>query len=115
MSIALYFDNNVRDQVLHGLRRRGIDILIAREDGTARLDDERLLERATELRRALFSHDKDLPSIAGRWIRDGKDFAGLIYVEQTRLSNRETIEDLYLIASVYDPVHMFNHIEYLPL
>jgi hypothetical protein len=40
-------------------RRRGIDVLAARDDGATRLDDERLLERAAALGRILCAEDGD--------------------------------------------------------
>ena len=49
MSLALYMDHHVKSAITDGLRRRGVDILTAGEDGTTQLDDERLLRRATEL------------------------------------------------------------------
>jgi hypothetical protein len=41
--------------VTYALRLRSIDVLMAQEDGAAELDDDRLLQRATELGRVLFS------------------------------------------------------------
>jgi hypothetical protein len=57
LSIAFYLDVHVPRAVDAGLRLRGIDVLTAQEDGSAELDDDLLLERATELGRIL---DADL-------------------------------------------------------
>jgi hypothetical protein len=53
-------DVHVKAAITAGLRQRGIDVLTAQEDGANRLDDDRLLERATALQRVLFSQDDDL-------------------------------------------------------
>jgi len=42
-------DVHVPGAVTTALRLRSIDVLTAQEDGTARWDDDRLLQRATEL------------------------------------------------------------------
>jgi hypothetical protein len=42
-------DVHIRRAVTSGLRLGSIDVLTAQEDGAAELDDDRLLERATEL------------------------------------------------------------------
>lgn len=49
MSVALYMDVHVRRAVTNGLRLRGVDVITAQEDGTARWSDDRLLDRAGEL------------------------------------------------------------------
>lgn len=59
MSIALYMDVHVREAVSLELRRRGVDVLMAKEDGADEFDDARLLDRATELGRVLFTQDGD--------------------------------------------------------
>jgi len=60
VSLRLYMDVNVRIEITQGLRHRGINVLRAQEDSAGRLPDPRLLDRATALNRALFSHDPDL-------------------------------------------------------
>ena len=60
MSVRLYIDVHVRRAVTDGLRLRGVDVLTAQEDGAAEFEDDALLERASGLRRVLFSQDDDL-------------------------------------------------------
>lgn len=57
-------DHHVPSAVTAGLRVRGLDVLTAGEDGSAMLDDDALLERASSLGRVLFSQDEDLLVIA---------------------------------------------------
>jgi predicted nuclease of predicted toxin-antitoxin system len=66
MSARLYMDVHVRRAVTTGLRLRGVDVLTAQEDGAGGFDDPRLLNRATELGRVLFTQDDDLLKEAAR-------------------------------------------------
>jgi predicted nuclease of predicted toxin-antitoxin system len=66
VSIPLYMDHHVDAAITDGLRRRGIDVLTSREDGTDTWEDEPLLERATLLGRVLFTQDDDFLAIAHR-------------------------------------------------
>ena len=90
-------------------------MLTCRDDGTTTWDDERLLERATQLGAVLFSQDDDLLAIAHRWRRSNRPFTGLVYGHQLDLSIGRAIRDLELIAGVYDPDDMRDRVEYLPL
>ncbi len=60
MSVKLYMDVHVRRAVTEGLRLRGVDVLTAQEDGAGNFEDLKLLDRATELGRVLFTQDDDL-------------------------------------------------------
>ena len=82
MSVALYMDVHVRRAVTNGLRLRGVDVLTAQEDGTARWPDDRLLDHAGELGRILFSQDDDLLTEAELRQRESRQFAGVIYAHQ---------------------------------
>ena len=48
MALSYYMDVHVPIAITEGLRRRGIDVLTSQEDGTREVDDETLLERASE-------------------------------------------------------------------
>ena len=115
MSLALYTDHHVPGAVTDGLRRRGVDVLTAGEDGAARLDDESLLRRATELGRVLFSQDADLPKLASMFQRQEIEFSGIFYTHQMRLTVGQVIEDLEVAAKVLSLEEMKNRIDFLPL
>ena len=72
MSLGLYMDAHVPLAITRGLRRRGVDVLTAQQDGTTRLPDPELLDRATALGRILFSQDEDLIAEAVRRQRSGE-------------------------------------------
>jgi hypothetical protein len=112
--LSFYFDHNMNRAIASGLRSRGVDVLLASEDGNARLDDESLLERATSLGRVLVSEDKDFMAITTRWLLAGKHFAGVIRAPK-HLPIGRVIADLELIAGVLDAEEFVNRVEHLPL
>lgn len=115
MSIALYMDVHIRRAVTSALRLRSIDVITAQEDGAAELDDDRLLERATELRRVLVSQDEDLLREGARRVEEHQAFSGIIYCHQLRITIGQMVEDLELIARATAIEEWVGRIEYLPL
>ncbi|HEY3244963.1 MAG TPA: hypothetical protein VGM03_16600 [Phycisphaerae bacterium] len=109
MSVRFFVDMHVRRELVVGLRLRGVEVLTAQEDGSDRLADDALLNRA------LFSQDEDLIREAVRCQREGTTFTGLIYVHQLAITIGQCVRDLELIANVYEPEDLINRIEYLPL
>lgn len=114
MSIALYMDHHVNAAVTDGLRRRGVDILTCREDGAEQAKDEEVLARATELGRAVFTQDDDFLALAVIWLRNGRDFAGVVYAHQLGITIGQAIRDLELITKMLDPPELRNRVEFLP-
>jgi hypothetical protein len=112
--LAFYMDHHVHREITEGLRRRGVDVMTALEDGTETIDDELLLTRATELGRILFTQDQDFLPIATRWQRDARGFSGLVFAIQERVDIGRTIEYLELIALLKSVDEMRNNVEYVP-
>lgn len=77
MPVSLYMDHHVPKAITTGLRLRGVDVLTSYEDGTDQLSDDKLLQRAHELKRALFTQDDDLLEEAAKCHREGKPFFAL--------------------------------------
>lgn len=92
-----------------------MDVLTALEDGTHRLQDPELLDRATSLGRVLFSQDEDLLAEAAQRQRAGSDFAGLIYAHQMSLSVGDCIAQLELVAKASDSEELRGRVLFLPL
>jgi predicted nuclease of predicted toxin-antitoxin system len=59
MSIALYMDENVHRAITNGLRLRVLDVLTVQEDQRSGFPDPKILDRATEIQRILFTQDDD--------------------------------------------------------
>lgn len=115
MSVSLYMDVHVRRAISETLRLRGVDVLTAQADGAGRLPDAQLLDRATELRRVLFTQDEDLLAEVARRQRAGAPFGGVVYAHQLRVNIGRCISDLELIAKATNLHDWTNHLEYLPL
>jgi hypothetical protein len=108
-------DVHVRRAVTQGLRRRGIDVVTAQDDGSASLPDHLLSDRARQLDRVIFSQDDDLLREARQRQPQGDAFAGVIFAHQLRITIGQTVRDLELLAKVYETEDMENRVEYLPL
>jgi hypothetical protein len=115
MTLALYMDHHVKWPVTAGLRRRGVDVLTAFDDGAQTMPDPNLLSRATALGRVLVTQDKDLLREGGLRQQQGVPFAGIIYAHQLGITIGRFITDLELIATVLDPPDIANQVMRLPL
>jgi predicted nuclease of predicted toxin-antitoxin system len=114
LSIRLYFDHNVNQAIVQGLRLRGLDVLTAREDGTHRLPDPDLLDRATAMGRVLVSSDIDLVVEARRRQHARVLFGGVVYMPQL-LAIGLCVEQLQLLAEAGTAEEFIGSLEYLPL
>jgi hypothetical protein len=114
MTIALYMDVHVPQAITEQLRRRGIDVLTAFDDGTQQLPDDRLLVRVTELKRVLFTQDIRFRVLAETWQTEGKNFSGLIFGHQLGGTIGQFVKDLEQIAKASEPDEWVNSVEYIP-
>jgi hypothetical protein len=89
--------------------------LTAQEDGRDEEDDPALLDRAAALNRVVFTNDRDFSVECGLRQQSGKFFFGLVYADQGKLPIGKMIDDLELIAKVYDPIDIANRVDFLPL
>ena len=109
-----YFDVHVPSPITGQLRRRGVDILTAQEDGASEMEDPELLARSTALGRVLFTQDIRFKVRAEDWQRDARPFAGLIFGHQLHGSIGQYVRDLELIAKATEPADWMGEIERLP-
>jgi uncharacterized protein with PIN domain len=115
MTLAFYMDHHIPKAITTGLRLRGVDVLTAYEDGTEEEDDDILLERASQLKRVLFTQDDDLLEEAAKRQEDGIYFYGIVFAQQKRVPLGTCVRDLELIAKGCEPEDMANKVSYLPL
>ena len=108
-------DENVPRQITVGLRLRSIDVLTVQEDKQAGMPDQRVLARATELQRVLFSMDDDLLSLAHQRQKEGVAFPGVIYAHPQGIGIGNCVRDLEIIAKASILEDTFNLVQYLPL
>ena len=78
-------------------------------------DDDVLLDRALALGRVVFTQDQDFLAEAAMRQRIGQPFAGVIFAHQHGVSISGCIDDLELLAKVYDPPEMMDRVVYLPI
>jgi hypothetical protein len=115
MSIPLYMDVHVHAAITEQLEVRGVDVITAQDDDRADSDDDDLLEQATALGRVIFTQDADFHAIAAHWQQQGREFAGIVYGHQLRVSIGKCVADLELISKCYEPIDMISRVEHLPL
>ena len=108
-------DHHVPLAITEGLRLRGVDVVTALDDGTSELDDPALLDRASELKRVLFTRDSDFLGEAHRRQYSGILFNGVIYAHQLRVSIGACIYDLEILAKASQSEELINRVEFLPL
>ena len=108
-------DVHVPLAVTDSLRRQGIDVLTSQRDKTTKHDDQRLLLRAAELRRVLFSQDMDFLELGAEFQRTNVPFSGIVYAHQLGLGIGALIDELRLIASCAEPSELANCVLFLPL
>jgi hypothetical protein len=77
--------------------------------------DSVLLDRATNLGRAVVTSDKDFLIEGDRRQSEGVQFAGVIYFHPLRVSIRSAIDDLEIIAKAGTPEDLINRVQFLPL
>jgi hypothetical protein len=114
MSVALYMDVHVPGPITRQLRRRGVDVLTAQDDGRHATPDDELLSRATELGRLVFTHEVLFRVEAENWQRPGREFAGLLFGAQLGGTIGEYVEDRELIAAASDANEWRNVVQFLP-
>ena len=114
MTVKLYMDEHVHKAVTNSLRIRGVDVLTVQENGLAGKTDLIIMDRATALKRLIFSQDQDFLIEANRRQVEGIEFAGVVYGHQSEVSIGDCIYGLELIAKLGTPEEFVNRVEYLP-
>jgi len=109
-----YFDVHVHGDIAIGLREREVDVLTAQEDGTRRLVDRRLFDRATELDRVFVTYDNGFHADAARRQRAGIWFPGMVFIERDEAEPGVCIEHLELVAKVLSHAEVENLVIRVP-
>lgn len=107
--IRYYADQHIPRQVIEGLRRRGIDVLTAREAGRCGLPDPDQLAFSLTEGRVLATFDPNFLALH----QSGTSHAGIAWCPATKYSIGELIQMLVLLHAVVSPDEMQNHVEYL--
>lgn len=114
MTVALFMDVHVPWAITDQLRRRGVDVLTAQEDGTTESKDHELLARCHQLQRLIFTQDIRFKALAEDWQQRGEPFAGLLFGHQFGGTIGDYVRDLELIAKASVLADWSNAIAHLP-
>ncbi len=108
-AIRYYADQHLPQPVVEGLRRRGIDILTAREAGRCGLEDPDQLGFAASTRRVMVTFDPDFLALH----QAGTHHTGIAWCPATKYSIGEPIQMLVLLHGVSSREEMQNRVEHL--
>jgi Domain of unknown function (DUF5615) len=115
VSVSFYMDHNIQGAVVEALRARGVDCITATQDAATTLDDDALLDRATQLGRVLVTYDKDFFAIHAARLSAGRQMGGIIHSLPTQITIGQLIDDLELISLASEPDELRNSLVRLPL
>ena len=107
--IQFYLDENVPLAVAEQLQRRGLTAITVRDSGLLGGDDHNHLRRAYQEGWVLCTHDADFIDMA----MAGEPHAGIVFGQQHQHGVGDWVRFLDLVAAVYTPQEMMNHIEYI--
>ena len=81
-NLKLYLGENYPTELAVQLRRRGIDVITAREAGNLGLSDDGHLVFAASQGYVLLSFDQDYVGIWKAWFREGKSHSGIVLSQE---------------------------------
>lgn len=108
--MRIYADENIERSIIDGLRRRGVEVVSAREMGYLGNSDEFHFKKASEIGAVILTHDTDFLRMAiGRKTKH----RGIIFSNQKTISIGQCIRGVELIVNTLTCREMANHIEFL--
>jgi hypothetical protein len=113
LPLRLYVDECVNGRIVVGLRRRGIDVVTAGDDGQLSASDSDQITRATALGRILVTSDADFFAIADDLLARQQPFLGMFFI-QPRATIGEAVRIIAESAETLEPPEMENRIEWVP-
>lgn len=114
MATRLYIDVHVPQSITDQLRRRGVDVVTAIEDGFHEVPDDELFERASRLGRVISTQDIRFMAMAQTWQRLQRSSAGLLFGHQLGGTIGQYVRDLELVAKASEGEDWINVVEGLP-
>lgn len=108
--MKIYADENVEHSIIEGLRRRKIEVFSAIELGYDGMPDEFHIQKASEIKAVILTHDFDFLRIANN---PGINHNGIIFTHSSNVSIGQCIRGVELICSILTDKEMKNHVEFL--
>lgn len=106
--LKFYLDESVNIALVNGLRRRGVDVVSAKEAGNLGLSDEEQLAYAGDNGYVIVTHDADFLSMAMDSVHKG-----IAYAHKQKYTIGELIRQLKLLWEIAEQKDMANHVEFL--
>jgi predicted nuclease of predicted toxin-antitoxin system len=113
VALRLYADECIDARIVAGLRRRGVDVLTAGEEGLLSASDAQQMERATALGRALVTADQDFLVIVRDMHARGAPFPGVFFIQEGTAVG-EAVRNIADAAEILEPADMVNWLEWIP-
>ena len=115
MKARLYLDEDTMDDdLVESLRVRGVDLQTAREAGMLRREDHELLQYAGEQGRVVYTFNVGhFCALHARFLRSGRDHAGIVVAKQQRFSVGEQMRRLLNLIAARTAEDMKNRLEFL--
>ena len=107
--IKFHLDENARNAIAQGLRRRGIDVTTTSEESLISVSDEAQLEFALSQNRVIFTQDTDFLRIN----QTNTKHCGIVFCSQGSKSIGEIIRGLILVWELLEPEDMYGKVEFL--
>ena len=108
--MKIYSDENIEYSIIEGLRRRKIKVLSAIELGYKGMSDEFHIQKASEMKAVVLTHDLDFLRIASN---PGINHNGIIFTHSNNVSIGQCIRGVELIVNILTDKEMENHVEFL--
>jgi len=86
-TIKFYTDSHIAEAVTTQCQRQGVDIIRCQDVGHDDLKDIDHLIYATEQGRTIITGDADFLRLNDQWLREGRQHAGVIYVQPDNKDN----------------------------
>lgn len=106
--LAIYIDESVNVAVVEGLKRRGIEVISARDADNLGLSDKEQIKYATKNNFVIVTDGDDFLSMAMKL-----EHKGIVYVHQQKYSVGGLIRRLKLLCDLAEQKDMINHVEFL--
>lgn len=110
--VALYADEDVHKAFAKEIRRYGFDAISTDEEKRREVSDEKQLEYATSLGRAVLTHNRqDFSPMHERWLSEGREHAGIIL--STRIEIGELLRRTLRLLNEVTADDMRNNLRHL--
>lgn len=108
--MKIYSDENIERSIIEGLRRRKIEVVSAIELGYEGKPDEFHIQKASEIKAVILTHDFDFIRIASN---PCINHSGIIFAHSRNVSIGQCIRGAELIVNILTDTDMENHVEFL--